>query len=142
MARACGQRALESWLRCRTAELALRRGDLGSARAELAAALEIAVAIGRPSLHFSGLSCFAEVLAAQGETGCARRVLAFSAAHPTISALDRDRILEQMERLHAPADEEREWPGLAIDELLLRIVVERDVAHAPLIALLRDGRGG
>ena len=69
---------------------------------------------------------------------CARRVLTYAADHPTASALVRDEIRRRLETL--PASERMPtppWPKLELDDLLHRIVVESNVAHAPLIATLR-----
>jgi hypothetical protein len=35
-----------------------------------------------------------------------------------------------------PSDDDAAWPGLALDELLRRVVAETDLAHAPLRSLL------
>ncbi len=132
-----GNRALVAWLKLQTAGIALRLGDLPAARIDLADSLELAIAMDRPSLQFSGVACFAEILAAQGEPDCARRVLAFAAGHPAISVPDREAALARLAHLPAPAHVEPAWPGLELDELVHRIVVERPVAHAPLLALMR-----
>ena len=89
------------------------------------------IAIGRPSLILSGVAAFADVLGAQGEDGCARRVIAFAAAHPAINATERDHLLTRLAGA-TPAP----WPGIELGELAHRIVAERDLAHAPLIAAL------
>jgi predicted ATPase/Tfp pilus assembly protein PilF len=131
-----GNRNLEAWLRLQFAQLALRRGDPVGARAELEGALAIALAIGRPSLQLAGVCAFAQLLSAQGEAEGAWRLLTFAAGHPQIGALERDAIRRQL----------AEWPSAApaaaglrleLAELVHRILVESDVAQAPLIASLR-----
>jgi predicted ATPase/DNA-binding SARP family transcriptional activator len=135
IAEAAANRALASWLKLQAARIALQRRDLEAARADLAQALELALAIGRPALKFSGVSLFAEVLAAQGESDCARRVLAFAADHPAIGATERDQVRVRLAKL--PSDAAHAWPGLELDELVHRIVVERNVSYGPLVAALR-----
>jgi predicted ATPase/DNA-binding SARP family transcriptional activator len=135
IAETAANRALASWLKLQAARIALQRRDLDAARADLAHALELALAIGRPGLKFAGVSLFAEVLAAQGETECMRRVLAFAADHPAIGATERDQVRARLAKL--PSDVPHAWPGLELDELVHRIVVERNVAYGPLIAALR-----
>jgi hypothetical protein len=75
------------------------------------------------------------VLAAQGETECARRVLAFAADHPAIGATERDPDRARLAKL--PSDAPLAWPGIELDELARRIVVERNVGYGPLVATLR-----
>ena len=79
------------------------------------------------------MASFADVLHAQGEAACARRVLAFAAAHPAINATERDDLLARLAKDPAPV---APWPGIELGELAHRIVAERDLAHAPLIAAL------
>ncbi len=134
---AAGNRALATHVRFLFVRLALRRGDLTAARSDLGAALGTAIALGRPSLQAAGISCFAEILAAQGETGSGRLVLAFLAGHPSVSAPERDAIRARLAQWHPAARAMSAWPGIELDELVHRIVVERDLAHAPLIAALR-----
>jgi ATP/maltotriose-dependent transcriptional regulator MalT len=110
-AAAAGNRAVESWVRTMLARIALLRGELAAARADLRAALEVALAIGRPSLLSECVSTFADLLAAQGEPDCARRVRDLAAGHPAT--------------------------GPEMSELANRIVVETPVSHAPLIASMR-----
>jgi predicted ATPase/Tfp pilus assembly protein PilF len=136
IAQTTGNRALAAWLRVHGARVALARNLLDRAREGLAASLELAVAIGQPSLQFAGISCFAELLRTQGEAACARSVLEFCATHPAISGRDRDRVKARLAALPA-ADDPPRWPGLSMEELVHRIVLERSVAHAPLVQLLR-----
>ena len=103
----------------------------------LADGLAIALAIGVPSLQFEAVECFAEILEAQDEASCARRVLAYAADHPTASVMVRDALRRRLETLPAAANATPAWPGLELDDLLHRIVVESNLAHAPLIATLR-----
>jgi tetratricopeptide (TPR) repeat protein len=139
VAETTGNRALVCWLKLLFAQVALRRSDLAAVRAELAAALEIAIVIGRPALLVSGVTCFADLLAAQGETDCARRTLTLAADHPSTSDAQRAENRARLAQL-PPATGTDSTTGIAFDELVHRIVVERDIAHAPLIAVLRGGR--
>jgi len=115
----------------------LRRGDWPAARSELAASLSMAISLGRPSLKLAGVTCFAELLQAQGEPDCARGILGFAADHPSASGAQRAEIGAQLAHWAHAAKAEPSWPGLELDELVHRIVVESNVAHAPLIAALR-----
>jgi tetratricopeptide (TPR) repeat protein len=135
-AQATGNRAVLAWLRMQFVRLALRRGDLAGARAELGAAMALAIEVGRPTLQLSGVACFAELLAAAGETACARRLLRHAAGHPSASPPQRDEMHAILARW--PADEAAAgWRGPGLDELVHRIAVEAGVDHAPLIAALR-----
>jgi hypothetical protein len=108
------------------------------ARAELVAALDIARTVQRPILQRSAIVTFAEVLAAQGETGAARRVLAFVAAHPATSNRERADIEVKLAKLPRGDGRDLPWPeGLTLDALVERIVGEAPEAHAGLAALLR-----
>jgi tetratricopeptide (TPR) repeat protein len=142
VAEAAGNRAVASWLKLLFVRLALRRGDFPSARSDLAAALDIAISVGRPSLQIAGVTCFVEILEAQGEAECARRILSFAADHPSTSAPERAVIRARLADwpMDAGADAKPVWPGLELDELVHRIVVESNLAHAPLIAALRGAR--
>jgi hypothetical protein len=95
------------------------------------------MAIGRPSLQLAGVCCFAEILVAQGERDCARRVLAFAAGHPSMVPQERDEARERLAKWGAVDAPEPAWPGIELGELIHRIVVETDAAHAPLIASIR-----
>ena len=138
LAEASENRAVIAWLKLQLVRLALRRGDGDAARAELERSLALAFTRGRPSLQLAGVTCFAEVLAAQNEPECARLVLAFVADHPSMPAAELDQARSKLARLPPPANGEATWSGLALDELVHRIVVETGVAHAPLIATLRS----
>ncbi len=135
LARSAGNRALSVHVELLVAIVAARRGNLDGARARLAAAVQDGIAVGRPSLLLTGVCAFAELLEAQGEPGCARRVLEFAAAHPAIGATERDELRARLARGAGQAA--RPWPGMELGELPQRIVAERDLAHAPLIAALR-----
>jgi hypothetical protein len=114
-----------------------------AARTHLADALELARMIGRPALQLTGVACFADLLAAQGQTRAAARVLRFVGLQPGLSAPDREAVQRQLAAL--PEPNEDSWPALGLDELVHRIVLETPIAHAPLIALLAPsptrGRG-
>jgi predicted ATPase/DNA-binding SARP family transcriptional activator len=133
MSLATGSVAVASWIRLQMSRLAVRRGDLATARSDLAAGLEIAIGIGRRNLQFTALSCFAEILEAQGEGRCARSVLAFCVEHPDITSQERN---QMRARISASSEPIAPWPGIALDDLLHRLVAERDVSHAPLVAMI------
>jgi hypothetical protein len=118
----------------------VRLGDNDAARSALAEGLSVALEIGSPSLKFNAVESFAELLSAQGEVSCAHRVLTYAADHPTASAPVRDEIRRRLETLPAGVNATPAWPGLELDDLLHRIVVESNVAHAPLIATLRGAQ--
>ena len=130
-------RANVCWLELQFVRIALRRGDPAAARNHLRTSLDIAMAIGRPSLQLAGVCCFAEILVAQGERDCARRVLAFAAGHPSMIPQERDDARERLAKWGAVDAPEPAWPGIELGELIHRIVVETDAAHAPLIASIR-----
>lgn len=140
IAESAGNRAVASWLKLQFVRLALRRGDLTAARSALAESMETSIAVGRRSLQLSGVMCFAEILAAQGEPECACRVLAFAADHPATSAPERDEIRAQLAQWRPEPRAKLAWPRLELDELIHRIVVESQLAHAPLIDALRGAR--
>jgi len=131
-----GNRAVAAWVTLQTARLAVRRGELDAARSALADGLGLATTLGLLSLKFDAFVCFAEILEAQGETGCARRILAFGADHPAASALTRDDLRQRLAQRPGADDPPSAWPGIELDELIHRIVVESHIAHAPLIATL------
>ena len=138
--RTTGNRSVLSWATLKRASLTIRRGDIATARATLAEALGIGLAIGVLALKFDAIVGFAEILESQGEKECARRVLAYASHHPSASVLVRNEIRTRLAMLPAASDAEPAWPGLELDDLLHRIVVESNQAYAPLIASLRNAR--
>jgi predicted ATPase/DNA-binding SARP family transcriptional activator/Tfp pilus assembly protein PilF len=132
-----GNRPIVAWMNLQMARRALVQSDLPAARSALAQSLSIIIALGQRALRIGSVMIFAEVLAAQGEPSCARRVLAFAARHPAASAPDRDEILGRLALLPESSGAAPPWPGIELDELVHRIVVESDLAYAPLIAALR-----
>jgi predicted ATPase len=134
IARATGARSVEAAARIHLAQLAVRRGDLASARLELGLGLELAAAIGNRSLQYTGLRCHAELLIATGARAQGRALLALCIAQPDIGASDRDAMRALLGDDPAPA-----WTGPDLQELLHRLVVEREAAqsrqaNAPLSA--------
>jgi hypothetical protein len=127
-------------MRLQRARLAARRRDLPAARAELAEAMTLATSIRSPSLLVSGAIVWAEVLQAQGESECARRVLAFAVEQPAMQPLLRQSLRARLAEGQPPAAEPPPWPSLTLDELSHRLVAEAPLEHAPLIALLRSAR--
>ena len=137
VANAIGNRAVLAWVTIKRASLAAQRGNIDLARHALADGLSIGIELGVPSLQFEAIECFAQILEAQDEAGCARRVLAYAVDHPKANVMIRDSIRRRLEKLPATDSAEPDWPGLELDDLLNRIVVESNAAHAPLIATLR-----
>jgi hypothetical protein len=99
--------------------------------------MQLAIAIGRPSLQFEGIIAFADILRAQGETAAAARLLAFLAGHAEAGAPERDLARERLASLPGGAGD-RPPAAMALGELANRIVAERDVGHRPLVAALAD----
>ena len=137
IAEATGNRLVLCMLKLHLAELDLQRGDLPTARSDLGSALGIAIALGGPDPLLEGVLCFAEILAAQGQMDCARLVLSFATEHPAMPAQGLDEKRARLTKWPESAGAAPAWPGLELNELVNRIVVETDVAHAPLIAALR-----
>lgn len=135
-ARATGNRALVSLLNLLAVPLALRRGDVGAARAATREALLTARAIGRRTLVDHGLRRFAEILHAQGEDACGRRVLRFVIAQPGVLPVAAEEFAGLLEAW-GPTPDDWAWPGFDHAELVQRVIDETDLAHAPLIASLR-----
>jgi tetratricopeptide (TPR) repeat protein len=131
-----GMRSLVGWLKVQLARLATRRGEIALAHTLLADGAELALTLGAQSVKPAVLLGWAELLEAQGHGGAARRVLAFGADESTLSAPDRDELRAAWARRASPAAPEPPWPGMGLDELLQRIVVERELDQAPLIGLL------
>ena len=62
----------------------------------------------------------------------------YAAIHPTASGLARDQLRTRLADLPGSTDgEDPVWPGLELDELLHRVVVESSIGYAPLIATMR-----
>ena len=137
VASATNNQVLVSWIKTSTASLAVRQGDIEAARSNLSEGLSLALALGTPPLKFDAVMCFSEILQAQGEAVCARRLLAYAAEHPTASGLARDQLRTRLGNLSTGTGEDLPWPGLELDELLHRVVVETSLGYAPLIATLR-----
>jgi tetratricopeptide (TPR) repeat protein len=131
-----GLRSLVGWLKVQLARLATRRGELPLARSLLAGGAELALTIGAQSVKPAVVLGWAELLEAQGHDGAARRVLAFAADEPSLSAPDRDELRAAWARRASAAALDPPWPGIGLDELLQRILVEQQLGHAPLIATL------
>jgi predicted ATPase/DNA-binding SARP family transcriptional activator/Tfp pilus assembly protein PilF len=138
IAQAAGNRGLACWTKLQLVRLALQRGDLSAARSQLAASMAIALAVVQPVLQLAGTICLAQILHAQGEPECARSVLNFAADHPSSDAPERDEARVQLAQWHSGASTQSAWPGMELSELTRRIVVESNVAYAPLIATLRS----
>lgn len=138
-AQATGNRYVVSFLNLLFVRFALQRRELDAARQFLRKSLELAIELSRPALQVEGVCRFAELLAMQGETACAHAVAEFIGHHPATDAPEREQLQAAMAPWPVP-ESLPPWPGLTVDELLHRIVVETDSAHAPLIALLRGTR--
>lgn len=133
MVEASGYRGLGAWLKIHLAQVALARNDLAAARERLAEGMQLAIATRRPGHQFLALACFAKILAAQQDSATARAVLAFSLAHPSLPAPERDNVRALLEALPA-STKETPWPGWSLEELANRVVVEAGAAYAPLIS--------
>lgn len=129
-----GLRPLASWLKVQLGRLATRRGELDLARTLLSDAAEMAVTLGTQSVKAAVLMAWAEWLEAQGHAPVARRVLAFAAEEPSLSAPDRDELRAAWARRASPDTADPAWPGIGLDALLQRLVLERELGHGPLIA--------
>ncbi|MBL8346526.1 MAG: tetratricopeptide repeat protein [Rubrivivax sp.] len=137
IAEATGNRHFAAWMHLQFASIALQERDLALVRSELRASLEIALAMDRMPPLLEGVAIFSELLAATGEMLCARRLLRFVVEHPSMALPDSQGLRKRLDEWSAGAAALPAWPGLALDELVHRIVVETPVAHASLIALLR-----
>ena len=129
--------ALAGWLKVQLARLATRRGELELARSLLADGADLALTLGAQSVKPATLLALAELLETQGAARAARRVLAFGANEETLSAPDRDELRAAWGRRSPTGTVDPPWPGIALGELLQRVVAERVLAHAPLIAALQ-----
>jgi tetratricopeptide (TPR) repeat protein len=136
-AQTAGYRALAAGLKFDFVHFALERRDLKTARAEIAAALTIATAIGRPTLQVAGVAWFAEILAAQGELDCACQVLKFAIDHPSTHAPAQAEYRARLAQWNCASPTSFPPDVLAFDELVHRIAAEADIDHAPLVATLR-----
>lgn len=139
LASTTGLRAAAAVARMRLAQVATRRGELATARSELGEGLALARAINREQLMVAGASCFADLLAAQGEHDCARQVLGFVVDHPATAAADREEMRARLAAWPGTTARAPGWPGLALADLVDRIVAEASAAHAPLLRFLRAG---
>ena len=129
-----GHRVLVAWMKIHLARLAVRHHDLDTAHISLATGAEVTSSLAIPTMQVAALACFAELLFARGEAAGARSVLAFAVDHPITSEPDRVELRATLQAWGVqPA---APWPGLGLDELMHRIVVEAELAHAPLRALL------
>jgi predicted ATPase/Tfp pilus assembly protein PilF len=139
LADASGMRSLAAWLKAQLARLAAQRGDLDEARARLADAAGQAIELNARSLQAAVLMGLAELLEAQGDPAAGRRVLAFAADESSLGAPDRDELRVEWARRAAglPAPDGPWPPGLALPELLQRIVNETGEQHMALRALLQ-----
>lgn len=138
IAQAHGNRAVWAWMRSHLARVSVQEGDLAQACSALADGLAAAAALGAPSLLSPGLVAFAELLDAQGHTALARRCLAFFGEVTELPRSDRDEMLALLARWGGLPRDAAAWPGMAMAELLQRIVAEAPQRHAPLIAALTD----
>jgi len=137
VAQGAGLMALAGWLKVQLARLATRRGELELARSLLADGADLALTLGAQSVKPATLLALAELLETQGAARAARRVLAFGANEETLSAPDRDELRAAWGRRSPTGTVDPPWPGIALGELLQRVVAERVLAHAPLIAALQ-----
>jgi len=135
-AQTAGNRNVECWLHYLRGSVAIAQGDLVAAREDLAAMTAVATAIASPYLTLGAVDLLADILVAERDVGSARQLLRYAARVPQA---DPGQVRELEARLAAlPATEDEcPWPGIELAELAQRIVAEKDLAHAPLLALLR-----
>lgn len=139
-AEALGNRTLVSFVRYQFVRLELLRADLATARAELQAAMTLALDVARPALVIEGFICLALVLGAQGAPDCAHAVVRVVHDHPDTSPMERDELAHVIEQLPPRPQAALAWPAIPLDELARRTVVEAPIGFAPLIAQLRATR--
>jgi predicted ATPase len=135
-----GIRRLASWLEVQLARLAIRRGDLDAARSRLARGTETALTIGATTLKAALLLAYVELLEAQGERECASLVLALAMEEPSLPAANRDELRQAWEARDLERRDDGRRSSIPLDEVLHRIVIEAEIAHAPLIAALSRSR--
>lgn len=131
-----GNRVVLCWVRIMQARIRLRSGNVSAARAALCEALRIAIELRMPLLMFGGLQFFAEILAAQGAVPLARAVLEYVAAHPEASQASRRDAREDLAALPVDSATAVMRPTMGLEEFMHRIVLETDIAYAPLTAQL------
>jgi hypothetical protein len=85
-------------MRTLLASIALRRGNLDTARSAVAEGLAMAIEVASPPMMLEAVIQFAELLEAQGELPGARAVLAIAAAHPATTHQVRSAIRALKER--------------------------------------------
>ncbi|MBE7419449.1 MAG: hypothetical protein HS128_17225 [Ideonella sp.] len=136
ISRACEQRTTEIVAHQLLVLAAIGRDDLPAARDQMRHAARLALAIRRPALHVNSVYVLAKLLAAQGDRDCAVQVMRFALGHPTIVGADREAALADI-RSWGGSDPATPWHGPGLEALLNRIVLEAEVAFAPLMAELR-----
>ena len=134
-AQSMAQPSVESWLRLVQVRHFARTHDLAGARDELSQAVELLSRTARPSTLLDAVLCFGEVLAAQGEPAAAARVLQWVQSHDPAYVHEIERVLAHW-RLAA---QDGPLPPITVTEMTQRIVAEKPVGHAPLLAALRPG---
>jgi len=125
---------LAGWLKMQLARLAAWRGDMGAAHRYLSAGCELALALDAPSLKAAALLALAELLEAIERPSSARCILAFAKDQASISAPDREELRAEWALRGETPLPSPQWPGLALDELMRRLVIEADAHHTALIA--------
>ncbi|MCL4760766.1 MAG: hypothetical protein KJ018_03070, partial [Burkholderiales bacterium] len=81
----------------------------------------------------------ADLRPAPGAHDCARQVLGFVVDHPATAAADREEMRARLAAWPGTTARAPGWPGLALADLVDRIVAEASAAHAPLLRFLRAG---
>lgn len=119
--------------------VAIAFGELEQAQAQLRDALEAALAIGRAPLLVQAVRCFAELIAARGETAAAARAMAFALAQRTgLVGRERQHAEQLLRRWGAAPEALPHWPGPALEPLAERLLAEAGLGFAPLIGELRS----
>ncbi len=136
IAHGASMRAPAGWLELQLSRLAARRSEIDAAQSRLEAGCVLALDLQSPSLKAAALLALTELFEAQGRPGAARRVLAFAVEQEALSAPDRDELRAHWARRAVPARTDPPWPGVAMDELLRRVVAEHASSRGKLIAEL------
>ena len=134
MGEASGQRMLLCWVHAGLGSVALRRGDIVAARASIALACGVALALEAPTFKKVAVAALARLLQGTGQPAAAVKVLALAIAESGLNPADRDDLQRQSREWHAepvaaPA-------GMTLDALLQRVAVELPDKHAELVAFL------
>jgi ATP/maltotriose-dependent transcriptional regulator MalT len=119
-ARLAANRQAEATALLHLVRVAVRRGDLGGARTLLADAFPVAAAMASVPMQLDGVFCFAEILAAEGDTHAAAALLRYYVARPEIEP--GDRALGEASLVGLPLDAPA--PDVPLDILLAQLTLQ------------------